>query len=470
MLKLFRKLSFGQPGKRTERGQSLVEMAVIVPLLAFMFLGLIEVGWAIRGYMVLLSTNREAVRFAARGEYLDFDGLIEGAVTPQEIENRVGYGFVKIHADEVLESNRLGLELFDDLGNPLLQPLDDASQGSFLMTHIFVDTALPCHPNDITANNSNGTCLQNLSDSCADMSARKPDYPYDDLILIPSMTGYDHFFYALPFSTTYTSRLDLAAEMQKLKEENDILNCEIQRREPGVTNPTFSVNSMIIGEAYYDQPQLLGVPLLANTFTDPIPLYVQTKMRITSDSLPQGGACEALPIVINEDSLYTDPPNNTIPKAVGTPIDDIREGGGSGGFGWLRWRNTPPEDPEMPNSTDNAVYLAAAITNPRYSIYDYINPNDPNDTVLNVNDYIWGSTGQVVSNEVTNSLNARINGIVTIPVWDTISGSGSNQMYHIVNFAFMRITNIDFQGNPKTISGVFMGWNNECFTTDVSSF
>jgi hypothetical protein len=89
---------------------------------------------------------------------------------------------------------------------------------------------------------------------------------------------------------------------------------------------------------------------------------------------------------------------------------------------------------------------------------------------LNVNEYIWGSTGQVVSNEVTNSLNARINGIVTIPVWDTISGSGSNQMYHIVNFAFMRITNIDFQGNPKTISGVFMGWNNECFTTDVSSF
>jgi Flp pilus assembly protein TadG len=33
------------------KGQSLVEMAVITPLLLFMFLGMIEVGWAIRGYL-----------------------------------------------------------------------------------------------------------------------------------------------------------------------------------------------------------------------------------------------------------------------------------------------------------------------------------------------------------------------------------------------------------------------------------
>ena len=42
-------------GERGERGQSLVEMAIIAPLLLLMFIGVLEVGWAIRGYVVLLN-------------------------------------------------------------------------------------------------------------------------------------------------------------------------------------------------------------------------------------------------------------------------------------------------------------------------------------------------------------------------------------------------------------------------------
>src|SRR3990167_1717971 len=47
-------------------GQSMVEMAVTLPLLIFIFIGLIEVGWAILGYMRLFQATREAARFAVR--------------------------------------------------------------------------------------------------------------------------------------------------------------------------------------------------------------------------------------------------------------------------------------------------------------------------------------------------------------------------------------------------------------------
>jgi hypothetical protein len=48
------------------KGQSLVEMAVILPLLILMFIGVVEVGWAILGYHFLLGNSRELARFSTR--------------------------------------------------------------------------------------------------------------------------------------------------------------------------------------------------------------------------------------------------------------------------------------------------------------------------------------------------------------------------------------------------------------------
>jgi hypothetical protein len=57
----------------SQKGQSLVEMAIVTPILIFMLIGVLEVGWALRGYLVLINANREAARFAVRQNYLDFD-------------------------------------------------------------------------------------------------------------------------------------------------------------------------------------------------------------------------------------------------------------------------------------------------------------------------------------------------------------------------------------------------------------
>jgi hypothetical protein len=68
-------------GKRgTERGQGLLELAVILPVLLILLMGLVEIGYALRDYLVVVNASREGCRFAARGRYSDED-IVERAVT-----------------------------------------------------------------------------------------------------------------------------------------------------------------------------------------------------------------------------------------------------------------------------------------------------------------------------------------------------------------------------------------------------
>jgi hypothetical protein len=56
------------------RGQGMVEFALVLPLLVFMLIGVFEVGWLMRDYIVLLAGSREAARFAVRPQMVDFQG------------------------------------------------------------------------------------------------------------------------------------------------------------------------------------------------------------------------------------------------------------------------------------------------------------------------------------------------------------------------------------------------------------
>jgi hypothetical protein len=44
---------------------------------------------------------------------------------------------------------------------------------------------------------------------------------------------------------------------------------------------------------------------------------------------------------------------------------------------------------------------------------------------------------------------------VILPVYDATENMGSNGEYHVIGFAEFIITGVNFQGNPKTISGYF---------------
>lgn len=57
--------------RETEQGQSIVEIAVILPMLLILLVTIAEVGYVLRSYLLISTADREAARFAARGRYSD---------------------------------------------------------------------------------------------------------------------------------------------------------------------------------------------------------------------------------------------------------------------------------------------------------------------------------------------------------------------------------------------------------------
>jgi hypothetical protein len=71
----------GKNAKRPEnQGQSLVELALTLPLLVLLFAGLVEVVFFTRTYLVILEASREGARLGARGAAAYSNGQIETLV------------------------------------------------------------------------------------------------------------------------------------------------------------------------------------------------------------------------------------------------------------------------------------------------------------------------------------------------------------------------------------------------------
>jgi Flp pilus assembly protein TadG len=57
----------GPPKRDRERGQAVVEMALTIPILLALLLGIIEFGHGINSYLTVLSSARDAARLGAQG-------------------------------------------------------------------------------------------------------------------------------------------------------------------------------------------------------------------------------------------------------------------------------------------------------------------------------------------------------------------------------------------------------------------
>lgn len=64
---------------RKEKGQSLLELAVVLPVILLLFIGMVEVGWAMHSYVTVATAAREATRFGARGNF-DAEDIAEVAL------------------------------------------------------------------------------------------------------------------------------------------------------------------------------------------------------------------------------------------------------------------------------------------------------------------------------------------------------------------------------------------------------
>jgi Flp pilus assembly protein TadG len=84
----FMAASFGRI-LRAQKGQSLIELSLIVPLMVLLAYGAIEVGSVISTYLTLTHTTREAANLASRGGGLQVDSGGENYTTPNDILDTV---------------------------------------------------------------------------------------------------------------------------------------------------------------------------------------------------------------------------------------------------------------------------------------------------------------------------------------------------------------------------------------------
>jgi hypothetical protein len=75
--------------KWQEHGQSLIEVALTLPLLVFLFFGLVEVAFLARTYLGILEASREGARVGARGS-ANFDDTEIRTLVLQDL-SRQGY-------------------------------------------------------------------------------------------------------------------------------------------------------------------------------------------------------------------------------------------------------------------------------------------------------------------------------------------------------------------------------------------
>lgn len=77
--------------KNDQRGQSIVEMAIVLPLLLVLILGMVEFGWILNGQITLTSAAREGARVA-----VIYENATEAAVAVQSaVEASAGISSLK---------------------------------------------------------------------------------------------------------------------------------------------------------------------------------------------------------------------------------------------------------------------------------------------------------------------------------------------------------------------------------------
>jgi PKD repeat protein len=130
-------------------------------------------------------------------------------------------------------------------------------------------------------------------------------------------------------------------------------------------------------------------------------------------------SCELYPI-----SLHVDVLNGAAP---GDVIDHIFNGRQPGNFGWLTWAG----DPSVP-------VLINSLT-PAGDSHTYVNPDDPDDNVVSVGDWVYGRPGVANARNVRVALDALKSVDIVVPVWDVAEDHDDVTRYRIAGFAQVRL-------------------------------
>ncbi|MDX1523499.1 MAG: TadE/TadG family type IV pilus assembly protein, partial [Anaerolineae bacterium] len=192
-----------------EQGQSLVEMSLVVPLLLLLFLGVFEVGWALRGYLILANVNREATRIAVKSGTLDFSS--KTIPITSTVGATINYDAVVSHTLSGV-GFQPGIPLDDPSQNPTLalKLIGGSPNATMIISHFIIDVVEPC--DDIA-----------ICDCSIDDPNHAQWFPEDDLIIHPNTPSFGH--YSETYGISQTTRINYPAVVEELTLQNNQLNC-----------------------------------------------------------------------------------------------------------------------------------------------------------------------------------------------------------------------------------------------------
>lgn len=424
-----------------ETGQSLVEMAITAPILVFLLIGVFEVGWAIRGYLTLTNGSREITRFSIRQGYLDYSTKDNNPFTSI---NTVQYNGVLSYT-------------FTTLARQLSMDFTTGETSTLIISHVVVDTALPCRLEDM----ANCDCNAFVDPNQPDFYLKGTNVlTYDDLILHPALPGYEYFYAATfpapPLTSPYRTQLNYEEVAADLARQNNKFNCELMKKSGG-TIP--AANNVIITELYHNQPQLFGFPLISNPVTDPVPMYAHTAMRMVVASRSGenvdnvGPVCIAAPFTVRNTEIAAATEGSTIIDILGGESPPA----GANDKGFVTW------NPQWSSQTD----LETELTYLRTSFNAYTNARSSTDDSLSIGDYVASLPGN--NSGALTEIEALIDKEIIIPVWDSFSSGGGGQAaaWHISSFIKVRVIdspsyNIDLASTNPTVWAVYLGPASEC--------
>ncbi|MFO7936786.1 MAG: Ig-like domain-containing protein [Kiritimatiellia bacterium] len=151
-------------------------------------------------------------------------------------------------------------------------------------------------------------------------------------------------------------------------------------------------------------------------------------------------------VCANDESCYPIAvPESALAEAQpGDVISNLRMGAQPGNFGWLTW-----------NGNRNVPTLVASLTPPGNSS-NYINPDDIDDHLISIGDWIRGKPGVSNSRKLRNALDVLTTVDIVVPLWNDTRGRGAHAAYRVSGFARIRILSYRLPGHNR-ITFRFLG-------------
>lgn len=209
--------------QRKNAGQSFVELALVILILALMLSGVVEFGFLLNSYLKVLDSTREGARYASNGLPFQWDDVLGDYVSLQTFYENTAIESILTMSPVVLNGNR----------------------GDDLVISVFTVGGTPSDPTIVRwpAGYSFGW---NLCENRGDANIEQHINLADWTSCSPKRSK---------FSTSQVLLL---------------------------MNPNAPGSGIVLVEVFYNYPQLLKLPVFEQVIPDPIPVYTYSMMPISS--------------------------------------------------------------------------------------------------------------------------------------------------------------------------------------------